>query len=106
MTAPDPAFVVQQQLFPPGPQPADAITLYEGAEKAKNGFAPWRAWDLRGPVLKLAWDLLRFRKLSDGKAIAAEIAADPTKAHSLYDWVLYVAYQLSQSAKPPTPPAA
>lgn len=61
MTAPDPAVVVQNQLFPPGPQPADAITMYEGASQAKNGWTPWRAWDLRGPLLKLTWDLLRFQ---------------------------------------------
>lgn len=68
MTAPpDPVTVVQAQLFPPGPKPADAITLYQGANKAQNGFAPWDAWDMRSPLLRLAWDLLRFQQVGYGK---------------------------------------
>jgi len=63
----DPVAVVQAQLFPPGPKPADAITMYQGADKTKNGFASWDAWDLRGPVLRLAWDLLRFQQMPYGK---------------------------------------
>lgn len=67
MTAPDPATVVQNQLFPPGPQPSDAIQMYQGADAIKNGFKPWTAWDLRGPILRLCWDLLRFQVMGFGK---------------------------------------
>ena len=70
MSAPiDPATVVQNQLFPPGPEPADAITVYEGADPVTE-FKPWRAWDLRGPLLKLCWDLLRFQLIESGKPVA------------------------------------
>lgn len=92
MTAPDPAVVVQGQLFPPGPQPADAITMYEGATQAKNGFAPWRAWDVRGPFLKLAWDLLRFQ-------VPTAPSADATLPVGLRDSVnqsLFLAKQNNQ----------
>src|ERR1700756_4062154 len=58
---------VLAQLFPPGAAPADTIVLYDGAVQAKNGFAPWKAWDMRSPLLKLAWDLLRFQLIDNGK---------------------------------------
>jgi hypothetical protein len=92
MTAPDPAVLVQNQLFPPGPQPADAITLYEGADKAKNGFTPWRAWDLRGPLLKLCWDLLRFQ-------VPAKPNPDPTVPVGLRDSVNAILFLSNQNNK-------
>ena len=58
---------IQAQLFPPGPEPADAITVYDGADPAKGQKFAFRAWDLRGPLLKLAWDLLRFQLIDNGK---------------------------------------
>ena len=93
MTAPDPAFVVQQQVFPPGPPPPDAITVYDGADPAKGQNFSFRAWDLRGPILRIVWDLLRFRKIGDGK----QFGADATVPHGLYDWVLYTAYLTNQN---------
>jgi hypothetical protein len=47
--------------------PDDAILMYEGADPAKNGFTPWYAWDIRGWLNRLTWDLLRFKKIDDGK---------------------------------------
>ncbi|WP_062906629.1 hypothetical protein [Mycobacterium avium] len=41
--------------------------MYEGADPAKNGFAPWEAWDMRGWLNRLTWDLLRFQKIDAGK---------------------------------------
>lgn len=48
----------------------DRIKVYDGAGK-EDGFtwaqlpdAGWWAWDLRGWVKQLAWDLLRFQKPS------------------------------------------
>lgn len=72
------------------PNPSDTITVYEGATVAANGFASWRAWDLRGTVLTLVHDLLRFRPLSDGKPV-------PGIRRGLFDWVLQVAYQTDQN---------
>ena len=66
MTSPDPVSTIQSQLFPPGPQPADAIVVYEGADPAKGQKFSFRAWDLRGPILRLCWDLLRFQKVGSG----------------------------------------
>jgi hypothetical protein len=63
----DPVTTVQNQVFPPGPMPSDAITMYQGADPVRNGFSPWKAWDLRGPILRLAWDLLRFQVMGYGK---------------------------------------
>lgn len=51
--------------------PADKIKVYDGAGK-DDGFTwaqektfGWWAWDLRGFVKQLCWDLLRFHKISD-----------------------------------------
>jgi hypothetical protein len=91
MTAPDPAFTAQQQLFPPGPRPIDAITLYEGATQAKNGFTPWAAWDLRGPILKMAWDLLRFQ-------LPAKVTPlDPTVPIGLRDSINHILVQTQEN---------
>jgi hypothetical protein len=84
MTAPlppDPAFVVMGQLFPPGPTP-DTITVYDGTSTAKGQNFAFRAWDLRGPILKLAWDLLRFMVVDNGK-----LPADRTMPVGLRDSV-------------------
>jgi hypothetical protein len=102
MTQPDPVGAVYQQFWgaPSGPSgPPDTITVYDGTDASKGQTFSFRAWDLRGPLLRLVWDLLRFRKLSDGASIAAEIEADPAKPHGLYDWLMYVAYKLSQQGK-------
>jgi hypothetical protein len=92
MTAPDPAFVVQQQVFPPGPQPPDAITMYDGAIPAKNGFGPWKAWDLRGWLNRLVWDLLRFQTIDSGKP-----NADRTVPYGLRDTVSAIWYLTDQN---------
>lgn len=90
--APDPATVVRDQMFPPGPVPRDAITMYDGAVQAKNGFASWKAWDLRGPILKMAWDLLRFQLIGAGKP-----NADRTVPYGLRDSVNRIMYQTDQN---------
>lgn len=64
---PDPVTTVQNQLFPPGAPPADAIIVYDGVDPAKGQKFSFKAWDLRGPILKLCWDLLRFQKIDNGK---------------------------------------
>lgn len=92
MTAPDPAWVVQQQVFPPGPQPADAITMYDGALPAKNGFAPWKSWDIRGWLNRLTWDLLRFQTIDSGKP-----NADRTVPYGLRDTVSAIWYLVDQN---------
>jgi hypothetical protein len=51
----------------PAGAPADAMQIYQGADKKLNGFTSWWVWDLRSPILKLCWDLLRFQKIDDGK---------------------------------------
>jgi hypothetical protein len=91
---PDPAVVVQNQLFPPGPQPPDAIEVYAGADPVKNGFKSWIAWDVRGPLLRLMWDLLRFQQMPRGK-----MPADLTTPIGLRDSVnviLNMTYQNNQ----------
>ena len=50
--------------------PNDKIVVYEGASKnlfpwAQLNNGGWHAWDLRGWVRQLVWDLLRFQKPSD-----------------------------------------
>lgn len=90
---PDPATVVMNQMFPPGPPPGDAITVYDGVDKSKGQSFSFRAWDLRGPLLKLAWDLLRFRKITDGKLFGN----DDTVPSGLYDWVVFTAYTTRQN---------
>ena len=83
MTSPDPGVaVVQNQLFPPGPAPSDAITVYEGTDPTKGQKFSFRAWDLRGPILKLTWDLLRFQKVDNG-----HLPADRTTPVGLRDSV-------------------
>jgi hypothetical protein len=83
---------VQKQLGGPGSQanPSDTITVYDGADPKVNGFAPWRAWDMRGWLRTLTWDLLRFRPLSDGKPV-------PGIKRGLFDWILQIAYQTDQN---------
>jgi hypothetical protein len=70
--------------------PPDTIVVYDGATVAANGFASWKAWDLRGTILTLVHDLLRFRPLSDGKP-------NPGVKRGLFDWVLQAAYQTDQN---------
>ncbi|WP_409428366.1 hypothetical protein [Mycobacterium sp. SMC-11] len=83
---------VMNALFPANPGPGDTITVYDGADPLKNGFAPWRAWDLRGWVRQLTWDLLRFRPIEDGRP-----NADRTIKFGLFDAVMRVAYQTDQN---------
>jgi hypothetical protein len=84
---------VMNQLGGPGSpsNPADTITVYDGADPKKNGFAPWRAWDLRGWVRQLTWDLLRFRAIDDGKP-----NADRTVKLGLWDAVLRTVFQVDR----------
>lgn len=63
---------VQAQLFPPGPQPSDAIIMFDGAPKSIFPWAQlvnggWWAWDMRGIVFTFVHDLLRFQKPGDAK---------------------------------------
>lgn len=92
MTAPDPATVVQNQVFPPGPQPPDAITMYDGALQAKNGFAPWKSWDVRGWLNRLTWDLLRFQTIDSGKP-----NPDRTVPYGLRDTITALWYLADQN---------
>jgi hypothetical protein len=73
-------------LFPPrqanGQPPADAIVMYDGADKAKNGWAPWKAWDIRGWLNRLTWDLLRFKPIDAGVP-----ASDRTIPYGLRDTI-------------------
>jgi hypothetical protein len=92
MTAPDPAFVVQQQVFPPGPAPADTIVLYDGATVAKNGFASWKAWDIRSWINRLTWDLLRFQLIDSGKP-----NSDRTVPYGLRDTVTAIWWLADQN---------
>lgn len=72
--------------------PSDTIVVYAGADPVKNGFASWKAWDMRGWLRTLTSDLLRFRPISDGKPLV-----DKTTNRGLFDWVLQVAYQTDQN---------
>jgi hypothetical protein len=72
--------------------------MYQGADHAEFPWAQlpnggWWAWDMRGPTLTLAWDLLRFRPVSDGAAVAADLKNNPTKPHGLFDYIVYLAYK-------------
>lgn len=86
----DPVVSVQQQLFPPGPPPPDTITMYEGATQ----FKPWKAWDVRGWLNRLVWDLLRFQKLDDHAP-----PADRTQPLGLRDTVTTVWFLTDQNNK-------
>jgi hypothetical protein len=86
----DPVVSVQQQLFPPGPPPPDTITMYEGATQ----FKPWRAWDVRGWLNRLVWDLLRFQKVDDHAP-----PADRTQPLGLRDTVTTVWFLTDQNNK-------
>lgn len=86
----DPVVSVQQQLFPPGPPPPDAITLYEGATQ----FKPWKAWDVRGWLNRLVWDLLRFQKVDDHAP-----PADRTQPLGLRDTVSTIWFLTDQNNK-------
>lgn len=90
--APDPATVVMNELFPPGPMPPDAITLYDGALQAKNGFSPWKSWDVRGWLNRLVWDLLRFQTIDSGKP-----NSDRTVPYGLRDTVTATWYLADQN---------
>lgn len=72
--------------------PSDTITVYDGADTAQNSFAPWAAWDMRGWLRQLTWDLLRFRKIDAGKP-----SVDRTVPLGLWDAVLRGAYQADQN---------
>lgn len=86
----DPVVSVQQQLFPPGPPPPDTITMYEGATQ----FKPWKAWDVRGWLNRLVWDLLRFQKLDDHAP-----PADRTQPLGLRDTVTTIWFLTDQNNK-------
>lgn len=97
----DPIFAIQGQLFPPGPRPKDAILVYEGADPKyqtwaleKNG-GFW-AWDLRGPILRLVWDLLRFMKIDNGKPNSD---GDRKRPIGLRDSVNQILYQTDENNK-------
>lgn len=92
MTAPDPAFVVQQQLFPPGPEPSDSITMYDGHPAGLNGWSSWKAWDMRSWLNRLTWDLLRSQPVSQGKPTYAS-----TVPIGLRDAITRIAYQTDQN---------
>lgn len=93
MTNPgDPASVVQSQLFPPGPQPSDAIVMYDGHPAGLNGWSSWKAWDMRSWLNRLTWDLLRSQPLSQGKPNYAN-----TVPIGLRDAVTRIAYQTDQN---------
>lgn len=94
MTAPpDPVAIVQNQLFPPGPQAPDAINMYDGAIQSKNGFGSWKSWDMRGWLNRLTWDLLRFQPLSKGKGPYP----DPSVPYGLRDSVTRIMYQTDEN---------
>lgn len=93
MTAPDPAFVVQQQLNPPGPEPHDSIVMYDGHPTGLNGWSSWKAWDMRTWLNRLTWDLLRMQKPAPHPSV------DPTVPIGLRDGVtliLSLAWQNNQ----------
>jgi hypothetical protein len=46
---------------------ADKIKMYDGATKSEAGFDAWWAWDIRGWLNRLTWDLLRFQKPANYK---------------------------------------
>ena len=105
MTNPtDPVSVVSQQFWgakfnapPPGAPPGaanDSYQIYEGATQAKNGFASWWVWDLRTGVFKLAWDLLRFKKIDDYKPAANE---DRTVPWGMRDEISRIRYQADRA---------
>jgi len=76
------AGAVQAQLFPPGPQPNDAIIMFDGAPRsifpwAKLTNGGWWAWDVRSVLLTFAHDLLRFQKPGDAKLIGTFNPAMP-----------------------------
>lgn len=88
---------VQRELFPPmvnGHPPTDAIVVYQNADPKRNGFAPWTAWDLRGWIRQLTWDLLRFRLIDEGKP-----NPDRTLPMGMYDHIMRVAYQTDRNEK-------
>jgi hypothetical protein len=68
--------------------------MYQGATQAKNGFAPWKAWDLRGPILKLAWDLLRFFPLEYGRP-----NPDDTVPYGMRDSIARIMFQVNRTEK-------
>jgi hypothetical protein len=89
---------VMAQLFPPrqgnGQPPGDTITLYEGASQAKNGFSPWKAWDVRSWLNRLSWDLLRFKKIDDGVP-----SSDRSVPYGLRDTITAIWFLVDQNNK-------
>ena len=86
---------VMSVLFPPqqdGHPPADTIVVYQGADSKRNGFTPWSAWDLRGWVRQLTWDLLRFRLIDEGKP-----NPDRTLPMGMYDHICRISFQTDRS---------
>lgn len=71
--------------------PSDTIVVYAGADPVKNGFASWKAWDMRGWLRTLTSDLLRFRAIDDGKP-----NADRTVKLGLWDAVLRTLFQVDR----------
>lgn len=89
---------VMAQLFPArqanGQPPGDTIVLYEGADSKKNGFAPWKAWDVRSWINRLSWDLLRFKKIDDGVP-----SSDRTIPYGLRDTITAIWWLADQNNK-------
>ena len=85
---------IQAELFPPGPEPADAITVYDGVDPSKGQNFSFRAWDLRGPILKTVWDLMRFMRVDNGK-----LPADRTTPVGLRDSVNIILRNSDQSVR-------
>ena len=88
---------VMNVLFPPKSgtnPPADTIVVYQGANPKRNGFTPWPAWDLRGWVRQLTWDLLRFRLIDEGKP-----NADRTLPLGMYDMIVRNLFQTDRNEK-------
>ena len=86
---------VMNVLFPPqqgGHPPADTIVVYQGADAQRNGFAPWSAWDMRGWIRQLVWDLLRFRLIDEGKP-----NPDRTLPMGLFDHIVRIDFQTDQN---------
>jgi hypothetical protein len=76
--------------------PNDAITVYDGAGHQWFSWAQlanggWKAWDLRGWVRQLTWDLLRFQPIDYGKP-----NPDRTVPYGLRDAITRTMYQADQ----------
>ena len=101
---------VMKAMFDPG----DKIVVYEGADKAHFPWAQlanggWWAWDLRGWVRQLVWDLLRFQKPVDKKITGDFDPALPwglrdqiTRIHLLQEQNNWMLRKLMDANKLPT----